>query len=277
MNRGLRLALLLPAAALIGCTLPSATSTIPGRQLGKTGRSRPEPLSPRRPHELYFTGAVQTSGYPIHRSLYHWPAPPVPVRLPFLVFLGTYNSSTGAVALQPATTTSAAYAISYTAPSTNTVIPVNVTGGCVAPFGGALMPRHLLRSFSRRRDRPAQRHLHRYAHGQFPPALSGTATLVLTQTATPNSSGQFPLSGTITFPSGSGFGTAPARRHGRWRRHHTQRLLRRAQQSHRQRHRLPPAPTARRSPSPTSSTATSAPEPYSSTPALSPANSLGFL
>ena len=40
-------------------------------------------------------------------------------------------------------------------------------------------------------------------------ALSGTATLVLTQTATPNSSGQFPLSGTLTFPSGSGFGTVP--------------------------------------------------------------------
>jgi hypothetical protein len=40
-------------------------------------------------------------------------------------------------------------------------------------------------------------------------SLSGTATLVLTQASTPNSSGQFPLSGTITFPSGSGFGTVP--------------------------------------------------------------------
>ena len=41
------------------------------------------------------------------------------------------------------------------------------------------------------------------------PGLSGTATLILTQASAPNSSGQFPLSGTITFPSNSGLGTAP--------------------------------------------------------------------
>jgi hypothetical protein len=41
------------------------------------------------------------------------------------------------------------------------------------------------------------------------PGLSGTATLILTQSATPNSSGQFPVSGTLMFPSASGFGTAP--------------------------------------------------------------------
>ena len=41
------------------------------------------------------------------------------------------------------------------------------------------------------------------------PGLGGTATLILTQSATPNSSGQFPVSGTVMFPSASGFGTAP--------------------------------------------------------------------
>jgi hypothetical protein len=37
--------------------------------------------------------------------------------------------------------------------------------------------------------------------------MSGTGTLTLTQSTTPNASGEFPLSGTITFPSNSGFGS----------------------------------------------------------------------
>jgi hypothetical protein len=37
--------------------------------------------------------------------------------------------------------------------------------------------------------------------------ISGTASLTLTQSATPNSSGQFPLTGVVTFPSSSGVGT----------------------------------------------------------------------
>jgi hypothetical protein len=41
-----------------------------------------------------------------------------------------------------------------------------------------------------------------------PIAVSGTASLTLTQSATPNSSGQFPLTATVTFPSSTGLDTA---------------------------------------------------------------------
>ena len=37
--------------------------------------------------------------------------------------------------------------------------------------------------------------------------ISGTASVTFTQSTTPNSAGQFPLTGTVTFPSSSGIGT----------------------------------------------------------------------
>jgi hypothetical protein len=37
--------------------------------------------------------------------------------------------------------------------------------------------------------------------------ISGTASVTFTQSTTPNSSGQFPLTGAVTFPSSSGIGT----------------------------------------------------------------------
>jgi hypothetical protein len=39
--------------------------------------------------------------------------------------------------------------------------------------------------------------------------ISGTASVTLTQSTTPNSSGQFPLTGTVTFPSSARAGTSP--------------------------------------------------------------------
>jgi hypothetical protein len=39
--------------------------------------------------------------------------------------------------------------------------------------------------------------------------MSGTGTLTLTQSSTPNASGQFPLTGTVTFPAGSDLNSYP--------------------------------------------------------------------
>ena len=208
MNRGQRLALLLPAAVLIGCTVPSATSTSPaGAWQNWQIQAGTAITSP--PTELYFTGAVQTQGT---QSTAVFTTGGLAGTGPVTVssFLGTYNSSTGAVELQPATTTSAAYAISYTAPSTNAVIPVNVTGGCVAPFGGGAVCNAIFSVPSVGVEIASLTGTYTGTlTDSSAPTLSGPATLVLTQTTTPNSSGQFPLSGTITFPAGSTFGTAP--------------------------------------------------------------------
>jgi hypothetical protein len=46
-----------------------------------------------------------------------------------------------------------------------------------------------------------------YNNGSQTTQISGTGSLTLTQSATPNSSGQFPLTGAVTYPSSSGLGT----------------------------------------------------------------------
>jgi hypothetical protein len=215
MKRGHRLALLLPVAALIGCSLPSATSTgsdPTGAWTNWQIQAGTAITSP--PTGLYFVGAVQTQASQ-SAAVFATPGTgqPTPTTLNIVLgFLGTYNSSTGDVALYPATTGSPAYGIGYTAPSTNTVIPVSIFGGCVYPLNYTGVECNALTNLS-----PAVGVEIAPLTGTYvgtltdssSPSLSGSATLNLTQTGTPNSSGQFPLSGAITFPSGSGFGTVP--------------------------------------------------------------------
>ena len=212
MKSRLRIASLIPLATLLGCTLPSTpttTSAPTGNWDNWQIQAGTAITSP--PTGLYFTGAVQVQGTQssaVFTSAGLTGAGPATV----LNFLGTYNSSTGDVALYPATTGSPAYGIGYTAPSTNTVIPVGIFSGCVYPLNYQGVECLALISLS-----PAVGVQIAPLSGTYvgtltdssSPTLSGTATLVLTQATTPNSSGQFPLSGTITFPAGSGFGTAP--------------------------------------------------------------------
>jgi hypothetical protein len=212
MKSRLRFALLIPLATLLGCTLPSATGTPPAPTGNWTNwqiQAGTAITSP--PTGLYFTGVVQVQGTQsaaVFTSAGLAGSGPATV----LDFLGTYNSSTGAVGLLPAATNSAAYGIGFTQPSTNTVIPVGIVSGCVYPLNYQGVECLALISLS-----PAVGVQIAPLNGTYvgtltdssSPTLSGTATLVLTQSTAPNSSGQFPLSGTITFPSGSGLGTAP--------------------------------------------------------------------
>src|ERR1035441_8073821 len=215
MKSRLRFALLIPLATLLGCTLPSTPSTT-GTPPAPTGnwdnwqiQAGTAITSP--PTGLYFTGAVQAQGTQsaaVFTSAGLTGAGPATV----LNFLGTYNSSTGDVGLLPATTNSAAYGIGFTLPSTNTVIPVGIVSGCVYPLNYQGVECLAFISLS-----PAVGVQIAPLNGAYvgtltdssSPTLSGTATLILTQATAPNSSGQFPLSGTITFPSNSGLGTAP--------------------------------------------------------------------
>jgi hypothetical protein len=212
MKSRLPFASLISLVALLGCTLPSAPTSTAPPQLGPSTNWQIQAgtaiTSP--PTGLYFTGAVQVEGTQssaVFTSAGLTGAGPATV----LNFLGTYNSSAGDVGLLPATTNSAAYGIGFTVPATNTVIPVSIFSGCVYPLNYQGVECLALTSLS-----PAVGVQIAPLNGTYvgtltaanSPSLSGTATLILTQAATPNSSGQFPLSGTITFPSGSGFGTA---------------------------------------------------------------------
>jgi hypothetical protein len=214
MKRGLRYALLLPVAVLIGCTLPSTPTT--GTPPAPTGnwdnwqiQAGTTITSP--PAGLYFVGAVQIQGTQasaVFTSAGLTGSGPAAV----LNFLGTYNSSTGDVGLLPATTNSAAYGIGYTAPATNTVVPVSIVSGCVYPLNYQGVECLALTSLS-----PAVGVEIAPLSGTYTgtltdsaaPSMSGTGSLTLTQSTTPNADGSFFLTGTLTFPASSGFGTQP--------------------------------------------------------------------
>jgi hypothetical protein len=211
MKSRLRFALLIPLATLLGCTLPTTPTT--GTPPAPTGnwdnwqiQAGTTITSP--PAGLYFVGAVQIQGTQasaVFTSAGLTGSGPAAV----LNFLGTYNSSTGDVGLLPATTNSAAYGIGYTAPATNTVVPVSIVSGCVYPLNYQGVECLALTSLS-----PAVGVEIAPLSGTYTgtltdsaaPSMSGTGSLTLTQSSTPNASGAFPLTGTVTFPT---LGTFP--------------------------------------------------------------------
>jgi hypothetical protein len=212
MKTALRVLALVSLATIAGCALPSASSnpSQPGTGAWENMQIQAGTAITSPPSGLYFVGAVQAGGSQ-SGAVFTSAGPTGSDPQTVLDFLGTYNSSTGAVDLFPATTNSAAYAISYTSPSANMVIPVGIITGCVYPLSYQGPECLAIASIN-----PAVGVQIVPLTGTYTgtltngtPSMSGTATLTLTQSATPNSSGAFPLSGTITFPSGSGFGTVP--------------------------------------------------------------------
>lgn len=214
----LRFALLIPLVALLACAVPTTTTSNPIPPVSgdwenwqiQVGAAITSP-----PAGLYFVGAVQVQGTQSNAvfttSGFGGPSPGTGTQV--LDFSGTYSSSSGAVALYPAVGGPFAYAIGFNEPSvSNTVIPVGIVSGCVYPLNYTGVECLALIAINPAVGVQIASLTGTYAGtltAANAPKLSGTATLILTQSATPNSSGQFPLSGTIAFPAGSGFGTVP--------------------------------------------------------------------
>jgi hypothetical protein len=209
MNHGLRLALLLPVAALIGCTLPSASSgtTPTGAWENWQIEAGTAITSPPNTYPS-FLGAIQIQGAQVS-GIFNTVYPPGTPTTSTTAqdYTGVFASATGNVTLA-----TYGYGFSYIQPASPDIqVPVGVLGGCVYPPG--YTGPECLAMF----ESPSVGVEIASLTGTYvgtitdsaSPSMSGTATLTLTQTATPNSSGQFPLSGTIAFPSTSSFGTVP--------------------------------------------------------------------
>jgi hypothetical protein len=217
MKSRLRFALLIPFAALLGCTLPPAitpsTTATPLTGSWTNWQIQAGTAITSPPTGLYFVGAVQVQGTQSNAvfttSGFGGPSPGTGTQV--LDFSGTYSSSTGAVALYPAAGGPFAYAIGFNEPSvSNTVVPVGIVGGCVYPLNYTGVECLALIAINPAVGVPIASLTGTYVGtltAAGAPTLSGAATLTVTQPATPNSSGQFPVSGTLAFPAGSGFGT----------------------------------------------------------------------
>ena len=212
MNRRFSLALLLPAAVLIGCTLPSTT---PNSPIGTTPTGSWENWQIQAgtaitsPPNTYpsFLGAIQIQGNQasgIFTTVYP-PGTPTPGTT-VQDYAGSFVSSTGNVTLA-----TYGFAFDYTQPITPyTVVPVSVIGGCVYPptYTGAECNAIFAVPSVGVQIAPL--------NGTYSGPLtdintslvsSGEATLTLRQSATPNTDGSFALTATLTFIPVSGSGT----------------------------------------------------------------------
>jgi hypothetical protein len=208
MQSGIRFALLLPTAVLLGCTLPSTSSTDSGPgnwnnwqiQTGTSTITPPTALT-SPPTGFYLVGAMQTQGSQV--TAIFQDGGPSPVN-----FTGSFDSTTSLLALG---STPPQLGVQLTLPSNPTTLATgDVSVGCPPPpAGGATC--NVIALFPAAGAEIASL-TGTYAGtltDSVTPSMSGTGTLTLTQSSTPNSSGQFPLSGTLTFPASSGLGTYP--------------------------------------------------------------------
>jgi hypothetical protein len=205
MKSGTLFLLPIPLAALLGCTLPTATPPSSATPTGEwnnwqiqagTAISSPPSTYPS------FLGAIQIEGsqasgiFSTVNSTGSGSA---------LDYGGTFNSSTDAIAM-----TTEGYGFSYTEPTTPyTLLPVSVIGGCVYPPGYTGAECNAI--FSSPSVGVGIAPLNGTYTGTLTssstPGISGAATITFTQSSTPNAEGSFPLTAAVTFPSDSIIGT----------------------------------------------------------------------
>jgi hypothetical protein len=208
------IALLVLLACLLGCTLPttppaSTTTPLSGNWTNWQIQAGTAITSPPNTYPS-FLGAIQVQGTQA-AGIFTTVVAAGTTGQP-LDYTGAFDSST-----QDVTLATFGYGFDYTQPTTPyTLVPVSVIGGCVYPPGytGA----EFLAIFAVPSVGVEIAPLNGTYTGTLTgtltttsPATSmpitGTANLMLTQSATPNSSGQFPLTATVTFPSASGLDT----------------------------------------------------------------------
>jgi len=215
MKSRLRFALLIPFAALLGCTLATAitsssSSTSPGGTSTplngnwtnwqiQTGASTPPTALTYPPTGPYLVGAMQAQGSQV-TGIFQYGAATVN-------FTGSFDSTTSVLALG---STPPYLAFQLTLPSNLTDLAIgNFAAGC-PPAPPGYMTCNVIVLF------PAAGAEIASLTGTYTGTLTtstegdgGTATLILTQSTSPNAGGSFSLTGTLAFPTSSGLGTYP--------------------------------------------------------------------
>jgi hypothetical protein len=200
----LRLLLLLPLACLLGCTLPYTPSPLSGNwqiQAGPSSLTPPTALT-SPPTGIYLIGAMQIQG---SQATAVFQTNAASGGAGIVNFSGSFDSTTSVLALS---STPAYLGVQLTLPANPTNLATgNMTVGCQPPpAGGATCTVIALLPAAGAEIAPLNGTYTGTLTGSASPGMSGTGSLTLTQSTTPVASGAFPLTGTITFPTSSGFG-----------------------------------------------------------------------
>jgi len=204
----LRLLLLLPLACLLGCTLPyTPPASITGNWSNWQIQAGPSTLVPPTaltspPTGVYLVGAMQIQG---SQATAVFQTNAASGGAGIVNFSGSFDSTTSVLAIN---STPAYLGVQLTLPSNPTNLATgNMTVGCQPPpAGGATCTVIALLPAAGAEIAPLNGTYTGTLTGSASPGMSGTGSLTLTQSTTPVASGAFPLTGTITFPTSSGFG-----------------------------------------------------------------------
>jgi hypothetical protein len=196
------IALLLPLACLLGCTLPTTPSPTPADtwenwqiQAGTAITSPPNTYPS-------FLGAIQVQGTQA-TGIFTTVVAAGTTGQP-LDYTGAFNSSTEDVTLA-----TFGYEFGITEPATPyTLTQIGVIGGCVYPptYTGAECLAIFAVPSVGVQIAPLNGTYTGTLTDSASPGMSGTGSLTLTQSTTPNADGSFSLTGTLIFPSNSGLG-----------------------------------------------------------------------
>jgi len=196
MKPGLRLALLLPAVALIGCAV-SPTSTQSTGTSGQPSNWMVQWTQSGTPVGLVLAGDLESNGSQVSGTFTITGLPCI--ESPVENFTGTVDANGN---LNLAAPYVALGLQNFT--QSSTVLNGTLDGGgflCLAMLEGPVVATEIAP-------------LNGTYTGNLTASTesgSGQATLTVAQSTTPNAGGSFSLTGTLTFPASSGFGTYPIR------------------------------------------------------------------
>jgi hypothetical protein len=193
---------MLPLACLLGCTLPYTPTPLAGNWQIQAGTAITSP-----PTAPYLIGALQGSDSAL-TGTFNLQQPGSGVTPQVISLTGTYNPTTSNLVLVPPPPQVGGISVMLSVPANPTdlatgtlsfICPVcagltisfPVVGVPIAPLNGTYTGTLTGTITTSSQTTP----------------ISGTASVTFTQSATPNSSGQFPLTAAVTFPSSSGIGT----------------------------------------------------------------------
>jgi hypothetical protein len=199
---------LLAAFVIAGCgvgttptqTPPDAASLTGNWQIQQYSSITTPPIGPS------LLGALQVQGSQVTGTFYTTPICSNPVTVSYT---GSYDSSTGNLTLTAVQVQPIPVQVQLAIPTDPATI---ATGTMIAP---ASLPGDTFGCDLKPITGPAVGVEIAPLNGTYTgtltdsanPSFSGPATLVLTQSSTPNSNGAFPLTGTLTFPASSNLGT----------------------------------------------------------------------
>jgi len=200
------IALLLPLACLLGCSLPYTPPPLSSNWANWQIQAGTAITSP--PTAPYLVGALQGANSAL-TGTFNMQQAGSGVTPQVVNFTGTYDPTTGNLALTGSPVAGMGIGVMLSVPADPTDVATGTLlfqcGVCanglslpaagvqIAPLNGTYSGTVTGCLGSGNTDDCV--------------GITGTASLVLTQSSTPNASGQFPLTGTITFPSSSNLGT----------------------------------------------------------------------